>query len=339
MPQELYSTDMENTLLIRFITGQCSEAEKEEVTNALLQDESLKKEYIALKNAWTLTRTLEHEKEDDYSKEFKQITRKINKSRMKYILRYAAVITFIFCTGGILGYLFTNNVFKQIVSTESSLKTSFVVPLGQTAELNLPDGTKVWMNSGTELTYSPDFSPSNRNVTLDGEAFFSVTEDANHPFNVKTSSINIKVLGTSFNVEAYGDNMDVVNTTLVSGKVEINDINNKKIGELIPGQIARYDNLKGTVKIDEIDTSFYTSWKNGYIMFNNTPLEEIIKKMERWYNVEFVFGNPQIKTLRYSGTILRGKPIDQILEIMKLTSNIDYKIQVKNNRPNIIYLN
>jgi ferric-dicitrate binding protein FerR (iron transport regulator) len=195
------------------------------------------------------------------------------------------------------------------------------------------------MNSGTVLSYSPDFSPVNRNVTLDGEAFFSVTKDADHPFNVKTSSVNIKVLGTSFNVEAYNDNLHEVNTTLVSGKVEIEDINNRKIGELIPGQIARYKKDEGTLNIDKIDTSFYTSWKNGFIMFNNTPLEEISQKMERWYNVKFVFGNPQIKSLRYSGTILRGKPIDQILEIMKITADIQYKITVKNNSPNIIYLN
>ncbi len=330
---------MENNLLIRFITGQCSEAEKEEVTKALLQDESLKKDYIALKNVWSLTRTFEDEGENDYSREFKQITRKINKSRLRLIFRYAAMITAIFCAGGILGYLFTKSDGNQMANFDSGLKTSFVVPLGQTAELNLPDGTKVWMNSGTVLSYSPDFSYANRNVTLDGEAFFSVTKDADHPFNVKTSSINIKVLGTSFNVEAYNDNLQAVNTTLVSGKVEINDLNNKKLGELIPGQIARFDNLKRTVSIDEIDTGFYTSWKNGFLMFSNTPLEEITKKMERWYNVEFVFGNPQLKSLRYSGTILRGKPIDQILEIMKLTANVDYKITVKNNSPNIIYLN
>jgi ferric-dicitrate binding protein FerR (iron transport regulator) len=330
---------MENNQLIRFITGQCSETEKEEVTNALLQDESLKKEYIALKNVWSLTRTTEDEGENDYTAEYQQISRKINQSRLKIIFRYAAVIAVIFSAGSIMAYMVTKSHFNQMANTDSGLKTRFVVPLGQTSELQLPDGTWVWMNSGSVLTYSTDFSPANRNVTLDGEAFFSVTKDADHPFNVKTSLVNIKVLGTSFNVEAYNDNRQEVNTTLVSGKVEIDDLNNKKIGELIPGQIARYNKQNGTVNIDMTDTSFYTSWKNGFIMFNNTPLEEISQKMERWYNVKIVFGNQQIKSLRYSGTILRGKPIDQILEIMKLTADIQYKIIVKNNSPNIIYLN
>jgi len=329
---------MEKNLLIRFITGKCFEAEKEEVTNALLQDETLKKEYIALKNVWSLTRIVEDEGKNDYADEYQQISRKINKTRLKIIFRYAAVITAIFCAGSILAYLVTKNDFNKTANIESRVKTRFVVPLGQTAELQLPDGTMVWMNSGTVLSYSSDFSPVNRNITLDGEAFFSVTKDADHPFNVKTSSVNIKVLGTSFNVEAYTDNLHEVNTTLVSGKVEIDDVNNKKIGELIPGQIARYDKQKGTVSIDNTDTSYYTSWKNGFIIFNNTPLEDITQKMERWYNVKFVFGNPKIKSLRYSGTILRGKPIDQILEIMKITANINYKITVKNNQPNIIYL-
>jgi len=330
---------MENNLLIRFVTGQCSETEKEEVIKALLQDDALKKDYIALKNVWSLTRSAEDEGKNDYSKEYLKISRKINKTRLKYIFRYAASIAIIFAAGSLLTYMLAKNDFNPIADARSGLKTSFVVPLGQTAELQLPDGTWVWMNSGTVLSYATDFSSENRNITLDGEAFFSVTEDAEHPFNVKTSTVNIKVLGTSFNVEAYHDNLHEVNTTLVSGKVEINDVNNKKIGELIPGQIARYDKLKGTVNIEKTDTSFYTSWKNGFIMFNNATLEEISQKMERWYNVKFVFENPQIKSLRYSGTILRGKPIDQILEIMKITADIQYKISVKNNSPNIIYLN
>jgi ferric-dicitrate binding protein FerR (iron transport regulator) len=330
---------MENNLLIRFITGQCSETEKEEVTNALLQDESLKKEFIALKNVWSLTRTVEDEGENDYAEEYQRISRKISTNRLKIIFRYAAVITVIFCAGGLLAYQLTKSDFNKLADIDSGLKTRFVVPLGQTAELQLPDGTMVWMNSGSVLSYSSDFNPSNRNVTLDGEAFFSVTKDANHPFNVKTSTVTIKVLGTSFNVEAYSDNAQEVNTTLVSGKVEIDDSNNKKLGELIPGEIARYNKQSGTVKIEKTDTSFYTSWKNGFIMFNNTPLEEISQKMERWYNVKIVFENPKIKSLRYSGTILRGKPIDQILEIMKITADVHYKITVKNNSPNIIYLN
>jgi transmembrane sensor len=329
---------MENSLLYRFVTGQCSESEKEEVVKALLQDEALQKEYIAIKNVWSLTCTVNAEKVPDYSGEFQRISRKISMNRIKTILRYAAVFTSVLCTGGFLTYQFLEKDHATIASRYNGLETKFVVPLGQTAELHLPDGTMVWMNSGSMLTYLPDFSPSNRIITLDGEAFFTVKKDADHPFIVKTAVVNIKVLGTSFNVEAYNDNLHQVNTTLVNGKVEINNIDNQKLAELLPGQIGRFSEQNGKLNITKIDTSFYTSWKEGFIIFNNTPLGEITLKMERWYNVKFVFRNQQLKNVNYSGAILRGKPIDQILEIMKITANINYKIVIKNNSPNIIYL-
>lgn len=329
---------MENNLLIRFVTGQCTETEKKEVINALLQDEVLQKEYITLKNVWSLTRTVDSENVEDYTKEYQRITRKISGSKIKMIFRYAAVITAIFCAGSILSYQIARKDLKTTAIEKQGLETKFVVPLGQTAEIQLPDGTIVQMNSGTVLSYSPDFSPSNRNVKLDGEAFFIVKKDVNHPFLVKTESLNIKVLGTSFNIEAYNDSLHEVNTTLVSGRVEIEDVNNHKLVELIPGQNAKFNKLTGKLNIAKIDTNFFTSWKNGIIKFSNTPLEEIALKMERWYNVKFVFENQKIRKLHYSGAILKGKPIDQILEIMKITANINYKISVKNNSPNIIYL-
>ena len=329
---------MENSKLYRFVTGQSSESEKEEVVQALLQDETLQKEYIAIKNVWSLTCTINAEKGPDYTGELQRISRKISMNRIKIILRYAAVFAAVLCTGGFLAYQFLNRDLTTTASRNVGLETKFVVPLGQTAELQLPDGTMVWLNSGTALTYGTDFSPSNRIVTLDGEAFFTVKNDARHPFLVKTAAINIKVLGTSFNVEAYNDNLYQVNTTLINGKVEINNIDNQKLADLLPGQMGRFSKQNGKLNITKIDTSFYTSWKEGFIMFNNTPLEEIALKMERWYNVKFVFRNQQLKNVNYSGTILRGKPIDQILEIMKITANINYKIVIKNNSPNIIYL-
>jgi len=329
---------MENSLLYRFVTGHCSESEKEEVVKALLLDEALQKEYIAIKNVLALTHTIDAEDSTDYTKEYQRIKRKISRNRIKIILRYAAVFTTVLCAGGILTYQFLAKNFSTTASKNSRLETKFIVPLGQTSELHLPDGTMVWLNSGTTLTYSADFSPSNRIIKLDGEAFFSVKKDGRHPFLVKTAAINIKVLGTLFNVEAYNDNLHQVNTTLVNGKVEIDNTDNQKLADLLPGQIGRFNEQDGKLNITKVDTSFYTNWKEGFIMFNNTPLEEITLKMERWYNVKFVFRNPRLKKVNYSGTILRGKPIDQILEIMKITANINYKIVIKNNSPNIIYL-
>jgi len=329
--------EMENELLIKFVIGQCSIEEKHEIMQLLEKDETLREEYADLKNVYALSRSYSDNKPEEFVSEYKSIHKKINRIQFRSILRYAAVLLLAFCSGGVLFYLFTPKV-TTTAGLKDGIKTMFIVPLGQTAEVILPDSSRVLMNSGSTLSYSPDFNPENRKVELNGEAFFNVKKDPLHPFIVKTSSVNIKVLGTSFNVEAYNDKFQEVNTTLISGKVEIETLTNKKLAELTPGMMGSYNKTRQSLSLSKVDINLYTSWKKGLLTFNDVPLQTITEKIERWYNVEIIYLNPKLKELRYSGAILKNKPIDQILEVMKITSDIQYKIDFRSNKPSIIYL-
>jgi ferric-dicitrate binding protein FerR (iron transport regulator) len=330
--------EMENELLIKLILGLCSHEENYAIMQLLEEDENLRKEYADLKNAYALSRGFTDDKPEELISEYKSIHKKINRIRFRSILRYAAVLLLAFCSGGVFFYLFTPKG-TPTAGLKDGMKTMFIVPLGQTAEVILPDSSRVLMNSGSTLSYPPNFSSNNRGVELIGEAFFVVKKDHLHPFIVKTSSVNIKVLGTSFNVEAYNDKFQEVNTTLISGKVEIETLTNKKLAELTPGLMGSYKKSNQSLSLSKVDINLYTSWKKGLLTFSDVPLQTITGKMERWYNVKIIYQNPKLKNLRYSGAILKNKPIDQILEVMKITANIQYKINFRSNKPSIIYLN
>lgn len=330
--------EMENELLTKLVIGLISQEEKHEIMQLLKEDENLRKEFADMKNAYAFSRSYTENKPEEFISEYKLIRKKINSIRFRSVLRYAAVLLLAFCSGGVLFYMIYTPKETITAQVKDGMKTMFIVPLGQNAEIILPDSSRVLMNSGSTLSYSPDFNPCNRGVELNGEAYFEVKKDSLHPFIVKTSYVNIKVLGTCFNVEAYDDKFHEVNTTLITGKVDIETLTNKKLAELTPGMMGSFKKTNQSLSLSKVDISLYTSWKKGLLQFSDVPLQTITEKMERWYNVEIIYLNPKLKSLRYSGAILKNKPIDQILEVMKITANIQYKINFRSNKPSIIYL-
>nr|WP_321408488.1 FecR domain-containing protein [uncultured Carboxylicivirga sp.] len=210
-----------------------------------------------------------------------------------------------------------------------------VAPLGQMSQLNLSDGSKVWLNSGTTIKYPGQFNQSTRDVFIDGEAYFEVARNENKPFIVNADNFSVKVLGTSFNVMAYSDEKDA-NVTLVEGKVVLSSSQKSLEKELKPGQSASF-NKGELVKVENVNTEFYTSWKEGLITFREEKLSEIAKKLERWYNVEVHFKDKDLEDFIFSGTVIRHKPVDQVLSSLKiLDERIDFKITSKENDRSLI---
>jgi len=204
-------------------------------------------------------------------------------------------------------------------------------PLGQATDIILADGSKVTLNSGTVLTYPANYSKKNRCVALEGEAFFEVISDHDNPFTVTSLGIEIVARGTSFNVDAYSDDCDI-DVTLVDGSVDIYSNVGKSLVRLNPGENAMVNIESMDIQVSRVDTKFFTSWKRGMITFSNRRLEDIAKDLERWYSVEILFLNDETKDIRYSGTILKHKPVDQVLEVLRLTSDFQFNIEVINNR-------
>jgi ferric-dicitrate binding protein FerR (iron transport regulator) len=224
---------------------------------------------------------------------------------------------------------------NQLVYQKS---TTIAAPLGQMTNVELPDGTMVMLNSGSSLTYNGNYALGQRLVTLNGEAYFDVARDPKHPFIVQTSLLNFKVHGTSFNIEAYPGEKNI-STTLVDGSLSIMDKSEKEILLLSPGQNAFFDANTSKMTLNKVNTELYTSWKVGLITFRNEKLKDIARKIERWYNVKIVINNGRVGEQAYFGTIMKNKPVDQILEVLKLTSSLKYKIMTRPDKPTLIYWN
>jgi transmembrane sensor len=202
-------------------------------------------------------------------------------------------------------------------------------PKGKQSRLILSDGTTVWLNSKSQLKYPTDFADEAiREVFLEGEAFFEVTEDSTKPFIVRTSSASIKVLGTAFNVKSYS-NDPFIETTLVKGKVSISTKQNKRDKEvvLLPHQQARIDKATRQIQLQKIiHTETYTSWTEGWIIFENEPFAKIKETLERWYNVTIVLEDQHSLSCTFSGKF-KDKTLLEVLEIFKNTEAINYRIE------------
>ena len=217
---------------------------------------------------------------------------------------------------------------------ESSVNT-LRVPCGGEYQLMLADGTRVRVNSESELVFPTCFNSDRREVFLKGEAYFQVAPDSDKPFYVRVNDYIVKVTGTSFNVTSYTDDPCTM-TTLVEGKVSVYGNDSTWNCDLTPGHMLKFD--KGTARVtsEECDPRIYTSWIDGEFKFRDMRLEDIMKKLNRWYDFEVAYEEEELKDLRFSGAAEKYNPVEFLLkmieEVTKVRFDIEGKrIMVKNN--------
>ncbi|MDB4923995.1 FecR family protein [Mucilaginibacter sp.] len=212
---------------------------------------------------------------------------------------------------------------KTNAEPEKVLYNTMTTPRGGQYKLTLPDGTEVWLNSASSITYPTAFVGKERNVNITGEAYFEVAKNKEKPFRVRSGNQTIEVLGTHFNVMAYADE-DAIKTTLLEGSVKI--VENNEASILKPGEQAIVDK-NGSVKIGPALVDEALAWKNGYFKFNRVNIKYIMRQLARWYDVDVLYeGN--IKNDEFVGTIGRGENIRQVLHILEL-DNVHFKIEDK----------
>ena len=211
----------------------------------------------------------------------------------------------------------------SIEMTNDNKNNELIIPKGGEYQVVLADGTKVWLNSASRLIYPQSFMGKERRVVLSGEAFFDVTHDAERPFVVETSRMNVKVLGTRFNVNDYDDNEEV-STTLVNGSVEIVS-GDQQAFRLVPGEQAY--GKENELEKREVNVRLYTSWIDGKFLFNNTELEEIAKQISRWYDVEIFFSSESVKKVRFTGAIVKFKPLEDLVRMIESTSQVRFSVK------------
>ena len=202
-------------------------------------------------------------------------------------------------------------------------------PKGGGYNLNLADGTKVWLNAGSSLKFPASFSDSTRHVYLEGEAYFEVSHNGK-PFIVSSGSMDVRVLGTSFNVLAYPDEQELV-TTLIEGKVKIQlsqeDEPASSSRILSPDDQATINRDESRISISQVNTSQYTSWIDGKFEFNNEDLDIVMKRLARWYDFEYEFKNIQAREFHFSARINNTESISTILEMLEMTTDVKFELK------------
>jgi len=200
-------------------------------------------------------------------------------------------------------------------------------PRGGQYRVTLTDGTRVWLNAGSVLRYPVVFHGATRNVELSGEGYFEVSRNPLRPFVVQTSRQRIRVLGTRFNVSVYADESQS-RTSLLEGSVQVESADGQFSRRLVAGQQALLGKAGTAIQILQIDTAEAVSWKNGYFMFEGQPLDEILQKISRWYDLEIDYrGNLELGKEQFSGTLSRYSTARQVLNKLELTGTVRFRIE------------
>ena len=239
--------------------------------------------------------------------------------------RYAAVVAIIIAVGCISYWQGEVNV------KDTFADISVEAPLGSKTKLYLPDGTLVWLNAGSRMTYSQGFGVDNRKVELEGEGYFEVKRNEKIPFFVKTKDLQLQVLGTKFNFRDYPEDHEVV-VSLLEGKVGLNNLlREEKEAVLSPDERAVLNKANGLLTVESVTASNASQWTDGYLFFDVELLPDIAKELERSYNVKIHIANDSLKTFRFYGNFVRREQnIQEVLEALASTEKMQYKIEERN---------
>lgn len=205
-------------------------------------------------------------------------------------------------------------------------------PAGSRISIELGDGTKVWLNHGSKLKYPYQFDGDVRKVFLTGEAYFEVAHNAKVPFIVGTNLLDVTATGTAFNVSAYAGD-DQTETTLVEGKVILYEREtNHEIKALSPGECLKFSAQKKSYTLETVNTEKNTAWKDGLLVFKNERVEDVAKKLARWYNVDVEISNRKVNEYTFTATFM-NETLPQVLELMTLATPVKYQLTLRNKLP------
>lgn len=323
---------MKESFVNNFITGKITDiGEIKSLHEKMQNEEDFKKELVAAKKIQSYGIFMGNINSTgfDLDEKYKSFRKKVRPYQLIFdLIKYAASVAAIFA----FGFMAHN----YLQGTTGSVMNEIRVPYGQMANVVLSDGSKVWLNSGSTIEYAGNFNRKVRKVKLSGEAMFDVVKNTS-PFIVEANDVNVKVLGTIFNIEAYKED-DYQLVSLLEGKVELTAKNSKKKLTLSPGQIGKFSTSNKSLELYKGNIESLVHWKNGYIKFDDIAFKDLAVKLERWYNVKIIFEEPALKEFRFTGSVIKNKPIEQILDVLVLTTEIDYTVKTKKHTANEIVI-
>jgi ferric-dicitrate binding protein FerR (iron transport regulator) len=339
---------IDKELLEKFSNSECSELEREIVISWFVENQydislksSVKSQFYEL---------LENDESELNFSEIKTLLDKVHhkinvrrfngngtKQRERLFIRLSKVAAILFFPLLIATLILSINYLQK--PTDGFVE--IVTPPAARIHFTLPDGSSGWLNSESVLRYSAGLHGKARRVELIGEGFFNVEKNPNRPFIVKSNNIEVKVLGTKFNVNAYPEESEI-EVALQSGKVEvygISDSNVKsRIAKLLPGEQVSVSktNINNITKTKIEDTEFITAWIDDILVFRGETMESVVKKISRWFNVDVKLEGDNLKDYKLHATF-HQESLDEILKLIKLTSPIDYKVIKRERLPDGTY--
>ncbi len=324
---------MNNLLLQHILTGEATDEEKGEFYSCLETNKDEKELFFQVKKLWLLSSmpSTVVDTEKEFNKIWKKLTRKKN-SIGKKILHYAAIILFVLGLGSLSGYFLSEIQNKKYIEHGTH---KYTATRGSVSIVEFPDGTKVWLNSESELTFKEDHKKKQRLAELSGEAYFKITHRNDCPFVIKAGEIVVHDLGTTFNIKAYPEDK-YIETSLVEGAADILTEDGKSVVSLTPGESAMYLKDEKRIKLRAIADNVLSAWRNGKFVIRDQRMEDIFNELTRWYGIEFQFQNNKLKDYRFTGNIKKSTTALHVLKVLKAATDFNFRIIEKVDEPDLI---
>jgi ferric-dicitrate binding protein FerR (iron transport regulator) len=314
-------------LIASYLTGNASEKDLHELETWVLESDENRKYYHQFKNLWDASSEINVSSEEALQNVMRRIKIRQQRVLLWNFVQKAAAVLFI----PLLLSVFWLNYHSTPAEQVSQIKyNKAVAAFGTFSLIELPDGSKVWLNSGSNLRYPVQFDENKRNVYLEGEAFFEVHSNKAKPFLVHTPYFSVKATGTRFTVRA-DKNFRIPSVTLIEGKVAIEkpgtSNEGKPMASLLPNQHFTFDTLNKNITIQTEDTYKYYAWKDGKLVFRNDNISEVARRISIQYNVDIEIKGDKIRQYRYRATFV-NEPLGELLRLLKISSPIDY-VEIK----------
>lgn len=316
-------------IIIRYLENRCSEEDFVLINEWMKESDENAGELFRMEEIYQLGK-FPFEEENLVVRAERRLGRRLKREnqkkqevfKLRSVLRYAAAIVgvMVLLAAG-LAYWFRNKAEELVVASAAH---------GQVREMLLPDGTKVWLNQSSVLKYPRAFEGKERHVYLDGEAYFEVARNHEKPFMVKSPAMDVRVLGTSFNIKCRPDN-SFAETTLIEGEVEVKDKSDKGRITLLPGQKAVLNRVTGRMQVKQVDPKMEIVWHNDLIPFEKSSIFQIAAALERFYGVKIILSPDVDSTNTYSGVLKKKDNIESVLNSLRNSIPFNYKKVDDNN--------
>ena len=316
-------------LLPGYLSGDMSEEERAAIEQWRAASAENEAHYLNSLKAWESIWLLQEMEQFNSFEALNKVNPRLTHSGSSNWLNVIKLVAAIFVLPllGYSGFVTFQNFSLKKRMTEHVVMQTISSRQGMVSQFFLADGTKVWLNSGSELQFPNHFIGDFREVKLRGEAYFEVVKNKRQPFRVNASELNVEVLGTSFDVANYKDEKRT-EVILVEGKVSLAVKKGSELierGVLHPGQMGVYCDSTGKVRTEEVSVDKYIAWRDGNLIFRDDKMDEVVKRLSRWFNVQIFINDPDIKSYIYKATF-RNENLLQVLNLLKISAPIDFRI-------------